>query len=228
MRRPDLQEVVCTLESHYGKPPPVRFTDPLSLIIYENIGYLVSDEKRDAAFAALRRVVGLKPTKILSAPMKTLLQITRLGGIHAELRAARLQEIAQIALKEFSGDLTSIIQHSVTQAIKELKRFPSIGVPGAEKILLFTKAHPILALDSNGLRVMLRLGFGSEGKSYSASYSSVRAAVKDQLGQNCDFLISTHLLLRKHGKELCRTNNPACTECPMKHACKYYRNKGGC
>ncbi len=217
-----IQQVVHTLESHYGKPTLPRIKDPFSLIIHENVGYLISDEKRDAAFAALKTKVGLKPTEILAAPKQTLVQITRLGGIHPELRAVRLQEIAQIVLNDFSGDLTKVLGMGPAKSIKELKKFPSIGTPGAEKILLFTKAQPILALDSNGLRVLLRLGFGAEAKSYSASYNSVRAAIKDEVGQDFDFLISAHLLLRKHGKELCRTNNPACPKCPLKSDCKYY------
>ncbi|HEY6121911.1 MAG TPA: endonuclease III domain-containing protein, partial [Pyrinomonadaceae bacterium] len=207
---PTIQELAQALECHYGKPSLPRIKDPFSLIIHENIGYLVSDEKRDAAFAILKSTVGLKPKDILIAPMETLVQITKLGGIHAELRAARLQEIAQIVLNDFSGDLNNVIRTTPAMAIKELKKFPSIGTPGAEKILLFTRAHPILALDSNGLRVLLRLGFGVEAKSYSASYNSVRAAIKDDVCLDYDFLISAHLLLRKHGKELCRTNNPAC------------------
>ena len=34
------------------------------------------------------------------------------------------------------------------------------GEPGAEKVLLFSGSAPVLALDSNALRVLLRLGFG--------------------------------------------------------------------
>jgi endonuclease III len=97
-----------------------------------------------------------------------------------------------------------------------------MGAPGAEKVLLFTKTYPILALESNGLRVLLRLGFGEERRNYSASYLSVQEALQDQIANDCDFLIEAHLLLRRHGKELCRTNNPACEICPVSRSCAYY------
>lgn len=214
--------LVANLESHYGKPPPLKTVDPLGLIIHENIGYLVNDEKGDAAFDALKTNVGLKPTELLAASVEDLVNVTRLGGIHAELRAARLKEIAQIVLNDFDGDLNNVLKLALTQAKKALQKFPSIGAPGAEKILLFTKTYPLPALESNGLRVLLRLGFGQERKNYSASYASVQEALQDQIGDDYDFLIAAHQLLRWHGKELCRTNNPACEICPVSLSCPYY------
>jgi hypothetical protein len=87
----------------------------------------------------LRKQVGLQPTEILAAPIEQLVSITKLGGIHPELRAQRLKEIAHIVLNDFAGDLGNVLQLPYPKAIKELKRFPSIGEPGAEKILLFTQ-----------------------------------------------------------------------------------------
>jgi endonuclease-3 len=104
--------------------------------------------------------------------------------------------------------------------------FPSIGDPGAEKILLFSKAHPVMALESNGLRVLCRLGFGREQKNYSATYRSVQAALKGQFKEDADRLIQAHLLLRKHGQELCRRSEPICEPCPLKKTCRFYNGAG--
>ena len=216
-------KLISKLAAHYGRPKIPKATDPLAMIIYENAGYLVDEARWDAAFAALKKQVGLKPTEILSSPNDQLIEITKLGGIHAELRAARLKEIAQIVLNDYEGDLRPVLQLPQPKAINALKKFPSIGQPGAEKILLFTKTYPILALESNGLRVLLRLGFAKEQKSYSASYAAAQAGVKDQLTDDCEFLIEAHLLLRQHGKELCRRSHPACDMCPLKSDCQYYR-----
>src|SRR5439155_8731605 len=92
----------------------------------------------------------------------------------------------------------------------------------AEKVLLFTRSYPVLGLDSNGLRVLLRLGFGEEKKNYSASYRSVREAIQDDLNDDYDWLIDAHLLLRQHGKELCKTSRPLCEKCPARTSCAYY------
>ncbi|HEV7743903.1 MAG TPA: hypothetical protein VGO56_02800 [Pyrinomonadaceae bacterium] len=223
-KQPSFSAIITRLETHYGKPRALKISDALGLIIYENIAYLTSDIQRDAAFAALRARVGLKPTEILAARGDDLVAVARLGGVHPELRVARLREIAQIVLNDFGGDLDAALKLPLPQARKAFQSFPAIGAPGAEKVLLFTRTHPVLALESNGLRVLFRLGFGEERKNYSASYVSVQAALKDEIGDDCGFLIRAHQLLRQHGKELCRRSNPACDVCPVNQYCNYYQN----
>jgi len=97
-----------------------------------------------------------------------------------------------------------------------------IGKPGAEKILLATRTQPVLALDSNGLRVLLRLGYGSEGTRYEKTYESVRNATAGEEEKDFDWLISLHRLLRRHGQTVCRNNRPECEKCPLTRDCDFY------
>src|SRR2546421_4321314 len=218
----NLPKVIQRLSRFYGKPQPPITTDPFELILFESVAYLVTDERRAEAFELLCKTVGTKPHQILAASNNSLLKAAELGGMQPEKRAARLREIALIAMNEFGGDLSEALQLPLPKAKKALQKFPSIGEPSAEKILLFTRAYPVLGLDSNGLRVLLRLGFGEEKKNYTASYRSVQEAIKDELTDDYDWLIDAHLLLRQHGKELCKTNRPLCEECPVKKSCAYY------
>jgi endonuclease III len=223
MAAPDnLHRIVARLEKHYGPPAPPVTTDPFELILWENIAYLVSDERRQEVFVLMRKTVGTRPHQILAAQSDALLRVATLGGMQPEKRAARLRELALIALNEFGGDLSAALDLPQPKAKKALQKFPSIGEPSAEKILLFTRSYPVLGLESNGLRVLLRLGFGEEKKNYTASYRSVQEAIKDHLGHDYDQLIAAYILLRHHGKELCKTNNPRCEKCPVKKSCDYY------
>src|SRR5262249_44624403 len=129
-----------------------------------------------------------------------------------------------IAAEDFGGNLKPILRLPLTEAKKALRKFPSIGEPGAEKILLFAGSHPVLALDSNGLRVVLRLGFGKEEKSYAKSYRSVQDALAPGLPLDTAFLTEAHQLLRRHGQELCKTSHPKCEACPLNEQCAYYRS----
>jgi len=229
MSRPKVTfaKIIDELRRFYGPPEPPRVNDPLGMILLENVAYLVSDERREQAFDALREKVGLTPPEILTAHEETLLEVARLGGMLPAARVEKLRRIAQIALQEFDGDLDKALKQPLAQAKKLLKKFPGIGDPGAEKILLFSKTHPILALDSNGLRVLRRLGYGEEQKSYSATYRSAQEAaqeaVKDEMRKDFDWLIAAHQLLRLHGKQLCKTTTPLCASCPLKSSCRYYQ-----
>ena len=219
-----LKTVIQKLESFYGAVSRPFTSDPFELVLWENVAYLVDDAKREKIFETLRTSIGLEPLQILNASIEELETVTKLSGGGAQQRASRLKEAALIALNEFGGDVKSGLSLPTAKAIKALKQFPGIGEPGAEKILLFTKTHPVLALDSNGLRVLLRLGFGEEKKNYSASYKSVREAIADQCGNNSDELIEVHQLLRKHGQTLCKTNRPRCDQCPISSSCAYFLN----
>lgn len=216
-----LTQVVARLSKFYGAPAPPPVTDPFEQVLWENVAYLADDEKRAAAFSALRETVGLRPEDILKAKPETLLAITRMGGMVPELRAQRLRQSAEIVQILLKGKLDAVLDESLAKAKKTLQRFPAIGEPGAEKILMFAEKYPVLGLESNGLRVLLRLGFAEEQKSYSASYRGIKNAISGQLPQDCESLVAAHQLLRRHGQELCKRSRPLCDECPLKNSCAY-------
>ena len=212
-------KVVEQLERHYGPPSPPASRDPFELILYENIAYLVSDDKREKAFRELKKRVGTRPADVLTASLEQLTEITAMGGIFAELRARRIQESARLVRDQFGGNLRQALALDPIQARKALQKFPVIGEPGAEKILLFTGTIPSLAPESNGLRVLMRLGFVPEHKNYSTMYRSAREVLQAQLGEKCPPLIAAHQLLKRHGQELCRRSAPRCEACPLRKTC---------
>lgn len=216
------ERIVGELERAYGRLQPPPCNNALEMILWENVAYLADDSRRAAAFEKLRREVGLTPRAILAAPRAKLLEITR-AGIVAEIFAGKLRKIAEITEEEFGGSLDSVLKLPLPQAMKALRKFPGIGEPGAEKILLFMRAYALTALESNGLRVLLRVGFGQEQKSYAASYKSVQRTIEMPPGNGCDLLIRAHLLLRRHGQHLCLRSAPHCDRCPLVLECRYYQ-----
>ena len=217
------QKIIAKLKSHYGAPRPPKTSDPFELVVLENVAYLVGDQQREEAFDALRERVGLSPVDIVTAHDEKLLEVAHLGGMLPAARVDKLRRIANIALQEFDGDLNRVLSLPTAKAKRALKKFPGIGDPGAEKILIFTRTLPVLALESNGLRVLLRLGYGEERKNYSATYRSAQEAVEPELKKDFDWLIEAHQLLRRHGQELCKRSEPLCVECPLKLDCRFYQ-----
>jgi endonuclease III len=221
MARIPLLEVVERLNDYYGQPKEPKLDGPWEMILWENVAYLTDDERRRKAFQTLKKRVGTKPEQILSATDEALLEVTR-HGILADQFAEKLRKCAQIALEEFGGDLRPVLMLPYPKAKKALQKLPGLGEPGAEKILLFSRTHLALALESNGLRVLLRLGFGEEKKSYSTTYRLVQRSVDEELDRDYSWLIQAHLLLRNHGQELCRRSEPSCNRCPLAPDCEFH------
>jgi endonuclease III len=218
---PDFKKLIARLKRHYGEPqlPPAK--GPFELVIWENACYLLPDTRRAEVFEGLRRQVGLNPQAIWNADKSALLPLAAMGGMRPEVRVFRWREIARITISQFGGDLDRILKEPYDMAKRALKQFPSIGDPGAEKILLFCGLGPGLPLESNGLRVLTRVGYGRVQKNYGATYRSVQEALSGQLPRDANSLSRAHLLLREHGKTLCKTNAPRCEECPVSDACAY-------
>jgi endonuclease-3 len=212
-------KAVQQLEDHYGPPSPPVTRDPFELILHENIAYLVSDDRREKAFRELKERVGLRPADVLTAPLESLAEITALGGIFPELRARRLVDSAKLVQDQFGGNLRRALALDPAQARKALRKFPVIGEPGADKILLFTETVPTLAPESNGLRVLVRLGIVKEHKNYSTMYRAAQTALQSEYGKGCAPLIAAHQLLKRHGQELCRRSAPRCKACRLRKSC---------
>lgn len=213
-----LKAVVAKLARHYPAPPIL--TDPLQLIVWENIGYLIDDERRHELFGEFGAKIGFEPARIALADDAQLLDIAKRGGMRPETRVERWRTIARIALEDDGGDLDRTLRAlPLAKARALLKRFPAVGDPGADKVLLFRGLASRPCLESNGLRALARLGFFTEQPSYPASYRAAVAVLIDQGQPDRDWLVSAYGALRAHGQALCRRSAPHCVPCPLDALC---------
>jgi endonuclease-3 len=213
-------EIIRSLRRCYGKPPPPISRDPFQLILWEQVAYLASDDERRAAFEELRKATKLTPSGILAATPSRLTAIARMGGaIAAADRAERMRRSAELVIGRWRGDLREALKLPLREARRALAAFPMIGEPGADKILVFMKAARLLPLDSNGLRVLQRLGIAPITKDYRSSYRGAQEAVRTQLPPTHRDLMNAFFLLREHGQKICRRTAPDCPACPLRADC---------
>jgi endonuclease-3 len=214
-----LYTLLSSLKRQHGPIAPPPATDAFQLIAWEKAAYLATDEKRLATFRRLADVIGVTPRAVLAAKRSTLIDVLASGGINAVERANNLIDAAQLAVGEFDGDLDVACALPLVEAKRVLKRVRGIGDPGAEKILLLTRRQPVLGVDSNGLRVLTRLGYGTAAKSYDATYKSATTAALAELGTTIEKVMEAHLLLRHHGQTVCKTTRPHCSACSIRADC---------
>ena len=216
--RASLIEIIGALAARY--PIPSAPSDPFQLILWDNIGYLVDDERRRRLFDTFEREVGLDPAAIVAADPDLLLRLAKGGGMRPEIRVERWLTIARIVLEtgDFAATLRSL---PLAKARALLKRFPTIAGPGADKVLLLSGIAATPALESNGLRTLARLGFFAERSDYAGSYRLGVEALAREGRADVIWLTTAFHVLREHGKVRCRRGEPECLACPVDGACAH-------
>ena len=216
----ELVQVLAVLKAHL-RPAPVP-TEPLPTILWENIGYLIDDQRRRALFDRFAAEVGLEAAAIAAADDAVLAPIAERGGMRPETRVGRWRTIARLVLERCGGDLEGALRAlPLAKARALLKAFPVIGDPGADKVLLFSGIAARPSLESNGLRALARLGFFEERASYTASYRAaievLAAAGRPERG----WLMDAYRWLRELGQTTCRRGEPICAACPADAICRH-------
>jgi endonuclease-3 len=201
-----LADRIRGLERQHGRPARPAVTRPFEMVLRENVAYLVDDRRRDATF---RRLTSARLARVIAD-----------GGMHPARRAGKLHAAATVAQTIGLDTLRRAVREDPGAARRLLKRFPGIGEPGAERVLLFNGAWTGLAPDSNALRVLVRLGYGRKAKDYARTYRSTAEAVAPELMDDPAWLVKAHQLLRIHGQEVCKNSAPRCEECSLARHCE--------
>ena len=227
MRKPPspLPELLNILESFYGPQQPSWPTDPYDFLVWWHCGYPASDATCARGWAALTKSIGTTPEKLLATSPEKLAAALKAGGMVPELRALRLKEIAMRVKDYLNGDLLAAISGPLDQARKELKKFPNIADPGADRILLFGHIAPVSAVPSNCPHVLVRILLGRERENYSVTYREAQEAIATQTPATFEARTRAYLLLKQHGQATCKRTHPKCDQCPVNTKCAFFAGK---
>ena len=222
-----LPGILDTLESFYGAQAPGAPVDPYLFLVWWHCGYPPSQQRCARGFAALQATLGVGAAQLLAADSPRLARALRAGGMVPEVRAARLKEVARKVAEEFAGDLLGALRSlPLARARAALRKFPGIGAPGADRILLFARIAPLAAVPSACPHVLVRIESGPEPAAYGASYAYAQAAL-ERLPEDFAARIRAYLLLQRHGQELCKRGKPRCGLCPVARRCAFIRPAAG-
>ena len=211
--------MIDALRKQYGAVELPEPREPFELIVWENCAYLVDDQRRAQTFARLRAAVGITPPELIAAGTKKIEAAIRDGGMQPPHRVAKVLSCAEIALTHADGNLAAALGALAEKPRRTLlKRFPGIADPGADKVLLLCGFSAAPALDSNGLRVLERLGVVKPGQPYAAAYRvGVTALAKGAIAG--PLALEAFALLRAHGRTLCKRTSPLCATCLLRNGC---------
>lgn len=215
-RRPRsrLERLLEPLGALYNAPtqPRVDVLTQLTIVYLMDAG---ADAKR--ALTALGALCD--PTGAVDAQRLCRVGADAFAAFCAEDRLAELIDALHAA-----GKLASQLTHGLDARCREdlaearaiLRTLPRLAEPRVDLLLLYTRAHAIVAPTPFAMRAASRLGYPG------ATYAAIARALDLELSPGqVDIAWRAHHLLDQHGRTLCSREAPSCGRCPVRAGCSY-------
>jgi endonuclease III len=206
------------LEESYGRPQRGSRRDPVSTLVLTILSQNTSDTNSGRAFDRLRARF---PSwgALAAAPLGAVIEAIRPAGLSA-IKAPRIQAVLQrITADRGVLSLEFLRRWPVRRAKAWLRDLPGVGPKTAAIVLVFGLGVPAFAVDTHVYRIGRRTGLIPEGMSVEDAHEWMEALVRpERYGP-------FHLLLIRHGREVCKAGRPRCEVCPARRLCDFYAGR---
>ena len=214
---PKRAEVIhSALIALYGPRPWPKGDDPLDELIGTILSQSTTDTNSGRAFRELRARF---PTwqEVLEAPTGAIYEAIKGAGLGA-IKAPRIQDtLAEILRRTGALSLDFLAELPLDEARAWLRSLHGIGPKTAACVLMFALNRPALPVDTHVFRVSRRIGLIGERASPEQAHALLEAAIPP------DNVYSFHVLMIRHGRQVCHAIKPACHECALRPTCDYGR-----
>jgi len=211
MRR-RLTQILRRLRRAYGDPPAPRRLPPLDELILTVLSQNTNDTNRDRAYADLRARF---PSwdDVADAPLPAIARAIRRGGL-GPTKSVRLREILRsLRGRAIPLDARAFARMRSTALWDLLVGLKGVGPKTAACVLLFSLGRPFFPVDTHVHRVARRLGLVPDAADAVKAQELLQAAIPP------DDVYDLHMLLIRHGREVCLARRPLCSRCPLNDIC---------
>lgn len=195
-------------------------TEPVRNLILTILSQNTTDANRDRAYASLAKRFSTFPL-LAAAPPEDVEEAIRAGGLARAKSKAILSALSRIRREKGGYTLDFLSEMPLAEARDYLTSFPGVGVKTANVVLLFSFGKEAFPVDTHILRVAKRLGLAPP------SADLTRAALFLEPHVPPGESMPLHMNLIRLGREICRSRNPLCPECPLLPVCPEGRRRTG-
>ena len=204
------------LERRYGRVRRRRARDLLDVLVGTILSQNTTDVNSDRAMERLHTRFA-SWAEVRDAPVGALIDAIRRAGL-GTLKAPRIQAALRAVASQNGGrlSLAFLRRWPVGRAKAWLRSLHGVGPKTAAILVLFGLGKPAFPVDTHVYRVGRRLGLIPEGMAVEPAHDWMEAIVPPRRYG------PLHLLLVRHGREVCRAGRPRCEVCPLRRVCRFY------
>ena len=207
-----LTRILARLGRAYGAPPAPRRLAPLDELVLTVLSQNTNDTNRDRAYADLRARF---PSwdEVADAPLPAIARAIRRGGL-GPTKSVRLRELLrELRARGIPLDERAFARMRSSRLWDLLVGLKGVGPKTAACVLLFSLGRPYFPVDTHVHRVSRRLGLVPEKADAATAQELMQAeiAARD--------VYALHMLLIRHGRDVCVARRPFCSRCPLNSLC---------
>ncbi len=211
-----LPELYNRLFAAYGEqhwwPGETPFEVMVGAILTQNTAW-TNVEK---AISALREADALNPEALRTRPIDELAALVRSSG-YFNAKARKLRALGDY-LAGFDDDIARLFASKPLNELREeLLALHGVGPETADSMLLYAGNLPSFVIDAYTMRVLGRLGIIDTDE--RPSYEGARALFHEALPTDVQLFNEYHALFVAHGKDVCKSRKPLCSECVLAEVC---------
>jgi DNA (cytosine-5)-methyltransferase 1 len=219
------------LEVTYRSADLGNLEDPLAETVYILLSKKTQEAMYQELFGELRRVF---PTwlDLLRAPRVAVEEVLRPGGLYAQ-RAAQIQGLLEQVrvyneargvgpYSPGGGDLTLDYLRTMTddEVERVLTSLPGVGPKTARCVMSYSLGREAFAVDTHVHRIFVHLGL-AESRGRKLDHDPFQAVVPARLR------LPLHVNLVHHGRAVCASSEPRCSDCVLVSWCSTGRERAG-
>ena len=170
----------------------------------------------EKAISALREADALNPQALRTRPIDELATLIRPSG-YFNAKVRKLRALGDY-LADYDDDIERLFASKPLDELREeLLALHGVGPETADSMLLYAGNLPSFVIDAYTIRVLTRLGIiDSDSK---PKYEDVRALFQESLPTDVQLFNEYHALFVAHGKDVCKSRKPLCSECVLVAYC---------
>jgi endonuclease-3 related protein len=202
-----LRDIYRRLLTRYGPQHWWPAREPFEVIIGAILTQSTAWTNVEKAIVNLRTAGKLDPEGLRGLSDKELADLIRTCGYY-NVKARRLKALLKWLRECCGDDLNRLFRGDIEDLRGRLLGIYGIGEETADVIILYAGNRPVFVIDAYTRRIIDRLGFKPEDRSY-AGYQKLFAG---NLSADARLFNEYHALLVRHAKEVCR-KKPLCRYC---------------
>jgi endonuclease III len=210
--------ITQNLEAVYGVPVNDSPYDPLSELVLTILSQSTTDINSRRAFENLKKRFPDWESARRARPSSIAAAI-KSGGLANAKSVTIKNALNEIKKRTGELDLSFLQTLPVEEAREFLTSLAGVGPKTAACVLLFACNKKIFPMDIHILRITKRVGLVPERFTDEQSHKRMEKLVPP--GKH----FSLHVNLIKHGRQICRPQNPKCDKCPLVEQCDYGRSQ---